>query len=84
MIFEKAKTAIKDELTKSIVEVTTCSDPAPMPVPGSGAAKVLKALSEDIKDMVKKSKSTKKQDDYCGIFISLLHLNKHNMLKCSP
>jgi hypothetical protein len=53
MIFEKAKTAIKDELTKSIVEVTTCSDPAPMPVPGSGAAKVLKALSEDIKDMVK-------------------------------
>lgn len=47
MIFEKAKTAIKDELTKSIVEVTTCSDPAPMPVPGSGAAKVLKALSEE-------------------------------------
>ena len=48
-MLEKAKTAIKDELTKSIVEVTICSDPAPMP--GSGAAKVLKALSEDIKDM---------------------------------
>ena len=48
-MLKKAKTAIKDEITKSIVEVTICSDPAPMP--GSGAAKVLKALSEDIKDM---------------------------------
>ena len=57
-MLEKAKTAVKVELTKSIVEVTTCSDPAPMP--GSGAAKVLKALSEDIKDMVNKSKSRQK------------------------
>ncbi len=70
MIFEKAKTAIKDELTKSIVEVTTCSDPAPMPVPGSGAAKVLKALSEDIKDMVKKSKSTKKNRMIIAAYLS--------------
>ena len=50
-MLEKTKSSIKAELTKHLIDVTTCSDPAPMP--GSGAAKVLKALSEDIKDMVK-------------------------------
>lgn len=50
-MLKKAKTVIKDELTKAIVEVSTCSDPAPMP--GSGVVNVLKSLSENIKDGLK-------------------------------
>ena len=45
-MLEKTKAAIKAELTKGIVDATTCFDPAPMP--GAGAANVLKALKEDI------------------------------------
>jgi len=56
-MLEKTKSSIKAELTKSLIEVSTCSDPAPML--GPDAAKVLKALNEDIKDLVKKSKSSK-------------------------
>ena len=45
-MLKKTKAAVKAELTKSIVDVTVCSDPAPMSV--SGGAKVLKALKEDL------------------------------------
>ena len=53
-MLEKTKVAIKVELTKNIIYVTTCSDPAPMP--SSGLHDIVKAMKRDIQKALKKTK----------------------------
>ncbi len=54
IMLEKTKVAIKVELTKNIIYVTTCSDPAPML--GSGLHDIVKAMKRDIQKAFKKDK----------------------------
>ena len=53
-MLDKTKAAVMAEIT----ELGMCVDPAPMP--GTGTAKIAKALAEDLKDLIGKSEKDEK------------------------